>query len=185
MLQFRRDTSPNDSLSTAKDYILFSPTHMAAAKEQSMLQQQKISVKNLSVSVLTPPPGLDLSRCPTLTLKETRLLLSSWGLPKPVLEKYQSLGVRRMFELYSGKYGGKTLVSELLVLKRVLETRQKAMFILPFVSVAREKMFYLQIGSHFLSEYVIVSYLSWPTDHLFCFYFLTVSAWCSIYIYNC
>lgn len=43
---------------------------------------------------------------------------------------------------------GKTLVSELLILKRVLETGQKAMFILPFVSVAREKMFYLQVGSH-------------------------------------
>lgn len=46
---------------------------------------------------------------------------------------------------------GKTLVSELLILKRVLETRQKAMFILPFVSVAREKMFYLQVGSHWWS----------------------------------
>lgn len=27
-----------------------------------------------------------------------KLLLSSWGLPKPVLEKYQSLGVNKMFE---------------------------------------------------------------------------------------
>lgn len=50
-----------------------------------------------------------------------KLLLSSWGLPKPVLEKYQSLGVQKMFEwqaecltlgkvlegqnlVYSGKY---------------------------------------------------------------------------------
>lgn len=50
-----------------------------------------------------------------------KLLLSSWGLPKPVLEKYQCLGVTRMFEwqaecltlgkvlegknlVYSGKY---------------------------------------------------------------------------------
>ncbi|XP_073680299.1 DNA polymerase theta [Garra rufa] len=175
-LKFRRDTSPNDSLSTSKDYILFSPTHMAAAKERSLVQQQKKSVQNLSVSVLTPPPGLDLSVLGDATLPDAaqsihmgrpadqldKLLLSSWGLPKPVLEKYQSLGVQRMFEwqaecLTLGKVlegqnlvysaptsAGKTLVSELLILKRVLETRQKAMFILPFVSVAREKMFYLQ-----------------------------------------
>lgn len=41
---------------------------------------------------------------------------------------------------------GKTMVAELLVLKRVLETKKKAIIILPFVSVAREKMFYLQVN---------------------------------------
>lgn len=41
---------------------------------------------------------------------------------------------------------GKTMVAELLVLKRVMETKKKAIFILPFVSVAREKMFYLQVS---------------------------------------
>ena len=40
---------------------------------------------------------------------------------------------------------GKTMVAELLMLKRVLETKRKALFILPYVSVAREKMFYLQV----------------------------------------
>ncbi|KAL0162734.1 hypothetical protein M9458_042130, partial [Cirrhinus mrigala] len=69
-LKFRRDTSPNDSLSNSKDYILFSPTHMAAAKERSLLQQQKRSIKNLSVSVLTPPPGLDLSVLGDATLPD-------------------------------------------------------------------------------------------------------------------
>ncbi|MCJ8740817.1 hypothetical protein PDJAM_G00063470 [Pangasius djambal] len=177
-LKFRDETSAtgsNGSRNSSKDYILFSPTRMAAAKKRSGFQQQKPRHGNLSVSVLTPPPGLDLSSlCSSPTEaghsihmaipadQSDKLLLSSWGLPKPVLEKYQSLGVKQMFEwqaecLTLGKVlegsnlvysaptsAGKTLVSELLILKRVLETRRKAIFILPFVSVAREKMFYLQ-----------------------------------------
>ncbi|NXY69634.1 DPOLQ polymerase, partial [Glareola pratincola] len=91
-----------------------------------------------------------------------KLLLASWGLPKVVLEKYHSLGVVQMFEwqaeclmlgqvlegknlVYSAPTSaGKTLVAELLILKRVLETRKKALLVLPFVSVAKEKKCYLQ-----------------------------------------
>ncbi|XP_076835722.1 DNA polymerase theta isoform X2 [Brachyhypopomus gauderio] len=170
----RSENSPDASMNTTKGYVLFSPTHMAAARKRRM-QQQKPSHANTSISVLTPPPGLDLSTLCGSQVdaaqnihmavpddQRDKLLLSNWGLPKPVLEKYQSLGVKQMFEwqaecLTLGKVldgknlvysaptsAGKTLVSELLILKRVLETRRKAIFILPFVSVAREKMFYLQ-----------------------------------------
>lgn len=43
---------------------------------------------------------------------------------------------------------GKTLVAEILLLKRVVETKKKGLFILPFVALAREKMVSLQKMFH-------------------------------------
>ncbi|XP_034713616.1 DNA polymerase theta isoform X2 [Etheostoma cragini] len=157
-------------LDVSKEYILFSPTRLTAAIKRAKLQP---SLQNQSASVLTVPTGLDLSTLsdtlpqPGIALcapagQAEKLLLCSWGLPKPVLERYQKHGVTHMFEwqaqcltvgqvlqggnlVYSAPTSaGKTLVSELLMLKRVLETKRKALFILPFVSVAKEKMHYLQ-----------------------------------------
>ncbi|XP_070840346.1 DNA polymerase theta [Chaetodon trifascialis] len=157
-------------LDVSRDYILFSPSRLSAAMKKAKLHQ---SLQNQSLSVLTVPSGLDLSTLsgtlpqPGIALcaptgQAEKLLLSSWGLPKPVLERYQKHGVTHMFEwqaqcltvgqvlqggnlVYSAPTSaGKTLVSELLMLKRVLETKRKALFILPFVSVAKEKMHYLQ-----------------------------------------
>ena len=40
---------------------------------------------------------------------------------------------------------GKTLVAEILLLRRVIGQRRKAMVVVPFVSLAREKTLYLQV----------------------------------------
>nr|XP_057917242.1 DNA polymerase theta [Doryrhamphus excisus] len=158
------------SHNVSRDYILFSPTRMAAALKKSKLQQ---SLQNQSASLLTVPSGLELSTLSdTLPQKgialrapndqDDKLLLSNWGLPTPVLACYHKHKVTHMFDwqaqcltlgqvlqgsnlVYSAPTSaGKTLVSELLMLKRTLETKRKALFILPFVSVAKEKMHYLQ-----------------------------------------
>ncbi|XP_061833003.1 DNA polymerase theta isoform X2 [Nerophis lumbriciformis] len=165
-----RNTSPGPSHDVSRDYILFSPTRVAAAMKRSKLQQ---SLQNQSASVLTVPSGLELSTLadtlpqPGLALRapdeqSDKLLLSNWGLPAAVLECYHKHRVTHMFDwqaqclaqgrvlqggnlVYSAPTSaGKTLVSELLMLKRILETKRKAFFILPFVSVAKEKMHYLQ-----------------------------------------
>ncbi|XP_078265179.1 DNA polymerase theta-like [Rhinoraja longicauda] len=162
------------SLQTSRRPIMISPNH------QKLLQMKQLSHSNCSLSVLTPPPGLSESLLDGSKLSHSltatggceevvapaepgdMLLLSNWGIPRVVLEKYRSLGVVRIFEwqaecltqhrvlegrnlVYSAPTSaGKTLVAELLILKRVLERRKKALFILPFVSVAKEKMYYLQ-----------------------------------------
>ncbi|KAH8236416.1 hypothetical protein KR026_001239 [Drosophila bipectinata] len=89
--------------------------------------------------------------------------ISAWNLPPSILSAYKEKGVIQMFDwqveclskksvlfencnlVYSAPTSaGKTLVSEILLIKTVLERRKKVLLILPFISVVREKMFYLQ-----------------------------------------
>uniref|UniRef100_A0A182MCT4 DNA polymerase theta n=1 Tax=Anopheles culicifacies TaxID=139723 RepID=A0A182MCT4_9DIPT len=109
------------------------------------------------------PQGGTLSCSMSLDQTKDLRLLSNWGLSSSIISEYARKGIVELFPwqveclsrkevvlegknlIYSAPTSaGKTLVSEFLLAKTITERKLKALFILPFVAVAREKMLYLK-----------------------------------------
>lgn len=144
--------TPRQTGSAISQNRLFVSPHTEVKLNVSTVMGDNSKLDYVQVSFLVTPP------------KSTpnKLLLSNWGLPEIVLERYSEKGIKSMFEwqfeclslpnvLDGGNLvfsaptsAGKTLIAELIALKCVLERRKKVMIILPFVSVAHEKENYLR-----------------------------------------
>ncbi|XP_036322893.1 DNA polymerase theta isoform X2 [Rhagoletis pomonella] len=119
------------------------------------------SIQSKATGFLNQPSQIKIKK--VATDLESLKRISAWNLPRSVLQEYEKKGVVKMFDwqieclsnpkvlfehcnlVYSAPTSaGKSLVSEILLLKTVLERGKKVLFILPFISVVREKMTYLQ-----------------------------------------
>ncbi|KAI6652765.1 DNA polymerase theta-like [Oopsacas minuta] len=106
--------------------------------------------------------GKRLSFLASQDLISDLLKLSNWSLPPTVLEAYKNIGIECMFRwqveclmkqdvligrnlIYSAPTSsGKTLVAEMLILKRILEVKKKAIYVLPYISIVNEKVHHLK-----------------------------------------
>ena len=106
-----------------------------------------------------PNNSVALSQDPLLSLRHSR-----YGLPTRLAENFESLGVRNIYSWQSSCHlgrgflegsknliytvptgGGKSLVADVLMLKRVIDQPgKKAILVLPFVALAQEKLKWLR-----------------------------------------
>lgn len=149
-----------DDFKVATQYI---DDELSQMKGISFDNQSAMVNSNISRVAVTVSQNLDHNRSLMVDNSKDLHLLSSWNLPLSVVNEYRRKGVEKMFDwqceclqnpkvLFEGNNlvysaptsAGKTLVSEILMIKNILERRKKVLFILPFVSVVREKIYFLQ-----------------------------------------
>lgn len=160
---FDNSFAVQSSLSYVKDCVQSEPKQLSQKQKlstkrenclsQTIIADKKSNSSNVQVAQLKQP---DVNRNFINKLK-------NWGLPSEISNKYEKKGIIEMFDwqvdclrnsrvllesqnlVYSAPTSaGKTLVAEILAIKTVLERQKKVIIILPFVSIVREKMFYLQ-----------------------------------------
>ncbi|XP_037810645.1 DNA polymerase theta isoform X2 [Lucilia sericata] len=156
-LKFTQECSPSDPNIKTKHEVIDNTSKPKRVVKNSAEKCKEI-VKNNS-KVIEKTKAMEI---PTDNLEALKSI-KAWNLPLSVLTEYERKGVKKMFDwqiqclsnpkvlfehcnlVYSAPTSaGKTLVSEILLLKTVLERSKKVLLILPFISVVREKMFYLQ-----------------------------------------
>ncbi|CAG9823805.1 unnamed protein product [Phaedon cochleariae] len=128
-------------------------------EEDQLNQKEALGIKTTTIDKCSNSENSKTIKSAVVEIKQ----LSSWGLPQSVLDKYETHKLKSMFQwqvdclsmkdvlsksknlVYSAPTSaGKTLVAEILAMKTIFETKKKVIFILPFVSIVREKMYYFQ-----------------------------------------
>eukprot|EP00906_Rhabdomonas_costata_P003286 RCo005025 len=140
-------------------------THVEIQVSRDSVRGEATACSSSSQDVHVPTKLFEQLKLPSshCVTAEERSRLENWGLPRQVVEVYEQLGVRRLFEwqracleedavtvkgenlIYCAPTsGGKTLVAEVLLIRRLLRCRRKkCLFILPFVSIVEEKVAHL------------------------------------------
>ncbi|XP_059056715.1 DNA polymerase theta-like [Achroia grisella] len=162
---FETSFSLQFTLNTVKEYVteenFYTPKETRKTSLSKKIKTNDVSQATGSVLDASTRSRDSLSQCKTGTKISKNL--KDWGLPLAIAQKYEERQIIEMFDwqveclgnpkvllhcnnlVYSAPTSaGKTLVAEILTIKTVLERQKKVIIILPFVSIVREKMFYLQ-----------------------------------------
>lgn len=154
------------TLVAVKEYVAKEHNELSTSKLQSTQTCKKVNLtlsnKTRSLNTTTLKNTEKISQIVS-NEQIVNKNLKDWGLPQEIAKKYDMRGIKEMFDwqvtclgnpkvlmdccnlVYSAPTSaGKTLVAEILTIKTILERQKKVIIILPFVSIVREKMFYLQ-----------------------------------------